>query len=68
MAEWSSCPAAPRRSEFSILARELRRLAELEHVDAIVAAGTGPDELVLRDVARAIPEWCSCRWCTAPAR
>jgi branched-chain amino acid transport system substrate-binding protein len=41
--------------EFSTLTRELRRLAEDEHVDAVVAAGTGSDEVVLRDVARAHP-------------
>ena len=48
-------PGCTEAVEFSIFARELRRLAELERVDAIVAAGTGPDELVLRDVARAHP-------------
>jgi branched-chain amino acid transport system substrate-binding protein len=42
--------------EFSTLTRELRRLAELERVDAIVAAGTGPDELIVREVARAHPD------------
>jgi branched-chain amino acid transport system substrate-binding protein len=41
--------------EFSTLTRELRRLTEVEHVDAVVAAGTGPDELVMRDVARGHP-------------
>ena len=36
----SSCPAAPRSLEFSTLdARRLRRLAEHEHVDAVVAGG-----------------------------
>ena len=42
--------------EFSTLTRELRRLAEVEHVDAIIAASTGADEVVLRDVARAHPD------------
>ena len=41
--------------EFSTLTRELRRMTEVEHVDAVVAAGTGPDELVMRDVARGHP-------------
>jgi branched-chain amino acid transport system substrate-binding protein len=42
--------------EFSALARELRRLVELEDVDAVVAAGIGPDAVVMRDVARDHPE------------
>jgi branched-chain amino acid transport system substrate-binding protein len=42
--------------EFSTLARALRHLAEVERVDAIVAAGTGPDEVVMRDVARRYPD------------
>jgi hypothetical protein len=49
-------PGCTEAFEFSMLTRELRRLAEVEHVDAIVAAGTGPDEVVLRDVARRHPE------------
>jgi hypothetical protein len=39
-----------------MLTRELRRLAEVERVDAIVAAGTGPDEVVMREVARSHPD------------
>jgi ABC-type branched-subunit amino acid transport system substrate-binding protein len=42
--------------EFSTLTAEVRRLVELEHVDAIVAAAGGADEIVLRDVARRYPE------------
>ena len=41
--------------EFSTLTSELRRLAEREHVDVIVAGTTGYDEVVLRDVARRYP-------------
>jgi branched-chain amino acid transport system substrate-binding protein len=41
--------------EFSMLTRELRRLAEVEHVDAIIGAGTGPDEVVMREAARSHP-------------
>jgi branched-chain amino acid transport system substrate-binding protein len=41
--------------EFSALTRELRRLVESEDVDAIVAGGTGPDGVVMRDVARDHP-------------
>ena len=48
-------PACTEALEFSVLERELRRLAEDEKVDAIVAAGTGPDEIVMRDVARTHP-------------
>jgi branched-chain amino acid transport system substrate-binding protein len=42
-------------NEFSVLTRELRRLAEDEDVDAIVAAGNGPDGVIMRDVAREHP-------------
>ena len=49
-------PGCTEALEFSTLTRELRRLAEVEHVDAVVAAGTGPDEIVMRDVARAHPD------------
>ena len=42
--------------EFSTLTAEARRLIEREHVDAIVAAGSGADEVVLRDVAGSIPK------------
>ena len=42
--------------EFSALTAEVRRLVELERVDAIVAATSGPDEIVLRDLARRYPE------------
>ena len=48
-------PGCTEAFEFSMLNTELRRLVELEHVDAIVAAGTGPDQVVLRDVARRHP-------------
>ena len=41
--------------EFSTLTSELRRLAEQEDVDVIVAGTTGPDEIVVRDVARRYP-------------
>jgi branched-chain amino acid transport system substrate-binding protein len=41
--------------EFSTLTSELRRLAERERVDVIVAGTTGYDEVVLRDVARRYP-------------
>ena len=41
--------------EFSVLTRELRRLVEVEKVDAVVAASSGPDEMVMRDLARAHP-------------
>jgi ABC-type branched-subunit amino acid transport system substrate-binding protein len=41
--------------EFSTLATELRRLVERERVDVVVAAVAGPDELVVRDVARKYP-------------
>lgn len=43
-------------NEFSVLTRELRRLAENENVDAIVAAGSGPEGVIMRDVAREHPE------------
>jgi branched-chain amino acid transport system substrate-binding protein len=41
--------------EFSTLTTEVRRLIEREHVDAIVAAGIGADEVALRDVAARYP-------------
>jgi branched-chain amino acid transport system substrate-binding protein len=41
--------------EFSVLMAESRRLVEREHVDVVVAAGTGPDEIALRAVARRYP-------------
>ena len=41
--------------EFSALTTEARRLAEVEHVDAIVGGGGSPEEVVLRDVARRAP-------------
>lgn len=41
--------------EFSALTAEVRRLIERDHVDAIVAGGSGPDEIVLREVARLYP-------------
>jgi ABC-type branched-subunit amino acid transport system substrate-binding protein len=43
-------------AEFSVLTGELRRLAENEKVDAIVAGGTGADEIVIRDIARTHPD------------
>lgn len=42
--------------EFSALTAEVRRLVETENVDAVVAAGSGPDEVVLRKVARKYPD------------
>jgi branched-chain amino acid transport system substrate-binding protein len=41
--------------ELSGLTAEIRRLAENEHVDVIVAGTAGPDEVVVRDVARRYP-------------
>ncbi len=41
--------------EFSTLTTEVRRLVEQEHADVVVAGGTGPDEIVLRDLARKYP-------------
>jgi branched-chain amino acid transport system substrate-binding protein len=41
--------------EFSTLTTEVRRLIEREHVDAIVAAAMGADEVALRDVASRYP-------------
>jgi branched-chain amino acid transport system substrate-binding protein len=41
---------------FATLTSEVRRLAQVERVDAVIAAGTGPDEVVLRDVARTYPD------------
>ena len=49
-------PGCTEALEFSMLTREVRRLAEIEKVDAVVAAGTGPDEVVMRDLARAHPD------------
>ena len=49
-------PACTEALEFSVLTRELRRLVEDEDVDAVVAGGTGMDEVVLRDVARTHPD------------
>lgn len=43
-------------ADFSGLTAELRRMAELEQVDAVVAGSAGADEIVIRDVARAHPE------------
>lgn len=42
--------------EFSTLTTELRRLAGNEHADVIVAAATGADEIVMRDVAALYPD------------
>jgi branched-chain amino acid transport system substrate-binding protein len=41
--------------EFSVLTAELRRLVEREHVDAVIAAGSGADEIVMRDLAHKYP-------------
>ena len=49
-------PGCTEAFEFSMLTTELRRLAELEKADAIVAGGTGADEVVVRDVARRHPK------------
>ena len=43
-------------AEFSAITTELRRMAELEKVDAVVAGSAGADEIVIRDVARGHPE------------
>src|SRR5215207_6046616 len=48
-------PACTEALEYSMLTRELRRLAEDEDVDAVVAAAVGLDEMVLRDVAQTHP-------------
>ena len=42
--------------ELSALTAEARRLIEREDVDAIVGAGSGVDEIALRDVARLYPD------------
>jgi branched-chain amino acid transport system substrate-binding protein len=42
--------------EFSALTAEIRRLVEHEHVDVVVAGGSGPDELAVRDVAALYPD------------
>ena len=41
--------------EFSTLTSELRRLAVRERVDVIVAGTIGPDEVIVREVARRYP-------------
>jgi branched-chain amino acid transport system substrate-binding protein len=41
--------------EFSALTTEVRRLVEREHADVVVAAGTGSDEVVLRELAARHP-------------
>ena len=41
--------------ELSTLTSELRRLVVREHADVIVAGTTGPDEIVMREVARRYP-------------
>jgi branched-chain amino acid transport system substrate-binding protein len=41
--------------EFSTLEAEVRRLVEHEHVDVVVAGGSGPDDLAVRDVAARYP-------------
>jgi branched-chain amino acid transport system substrate-binding protein len=42
--------------EFSTLTAEVRRLVERQHVDAIIAGGSGPDEVALKRVARLYPK------------
>ena len=49
-------PGCTEGGEFSMLTREIRRLTEDEGVDAVVAGSTGPDAVVMRDLARAQPE------------
>src|SRR3954470_1070287 len=41
--------------EFSTLTAEIRRLVEREHVDVVVAGGSGPDAVAVRDVAALYP-------------
>src|SRR3954463_763906 len=41
--------------EFSTLTAEIRRLVEREHVDVVVAGGSGPDDVTVRDVAARYP-------------
>ena len=41
--------------ELATLTREVRRLVENERVDAVVAGTGGPDQIVLRDLARRYP-------------
>lgn len=43
-------------AEFSAITTELRRMAELDKVDAVVAGSAGADEIVIRDVARRHPQ------------
>lgn len=42
--------------EFSTLTAEVRKLVERDQVDAVIAAGSGPDEVVLAEVARLYPQ------------
>ncbi len=48
-------PACSETMEFTTLFQEVRRLVELEHVDALVAGSVGLDGIGLRDVARRFP-------------
>ena len=41
--------------EFSTLTAAIRRLVDHEHVDVIVAGGSGPDDVTVRDVAALYP-------------
>ena len=41
--------------EFSTLTAEIRRLVEREHVDVVVAGGSGRDDVAVRDVAALYP-------------
>jgi len=41
--------------EYSTLTAEIRRLVVHEHVDVVVAGGSGPDDLTVRDVAARYP-------------
>ncbi len=48
-------PGCSEVGEFSTLTTEVRRMAELEHADAVVAGGGGADQIVLREVAKLYP-------------
>src|SRR4051794_23779344 len=48
-------PGCTELYEFSTLAAEIRRLVEHEHVDVVVAGGSGRDDLAVRDVAALYP-------------
>jgi branched-chain amino acid transport system substrate-binding protein len=48
-------PGCTELYEFSTLTLEIRRLVEHEHVDVVVAGGSGPDDDAVRDVAARYP-------------